>query len=100
MRFAWVGTCLGLLCAATASAAEKVDWRQVLEPAPKVQLPAPLEAGRWRGDLGNAFEQARGGGRAGVLTSRVLSWKACAALGKGGVEGGPGPAPPLKQLAT
>src|SRR4051812_10193702 len=100
MRFAWVGTCLGLLCAATASAAEKVDWRQVLEPAPKVQLPAPLEAVRWRGDLGNAFEQARREGRALFVTMRCLPCKQWSAVDKGVLEGGPELDPLLKQFVT
>src|SRR3954466_3796967 len=100
MRIAWIGTYLGLLSAATASGAEKTDCLQVLEPAPKVQPPAPLEAVRWRGDLGNAFEQARREGRPLFVTMRCLPCKQCSAFDKGVLGGGPELDPLLKQFVT
>src|SRR5947207_6275800 len=89
-----------VVCAADTLAAKSWDFDQILGPPAKVQLPPPMEAVRWRGDLGNAFEQARREGRPLFVTMRCLPCKQCSAFDKGVLEGGPQLDPLLRQFVT
>ena len=70
-------------------------WSEILGPA-RGQLPAPLEAVKWRSDLGNAMEQARRENRPLFVTLRCLPCKQCSAFDKNVLEGGEALDPLLK----
>src|SRR5690242_20326004 len=98
MRIMLVGMCVGTIVAASAFATEKIDWGQILAPSPKVQFPPPMEAVKWRSDLGNAMEQARRENRPLFVTLRCLPCKQCSAFDKDVLEGGPLLDPLLRQF--
>jgi len=94
-----VGSVVDPSVASAADSGGAVRWAEILGPA-QGQLPAPLEAVKWRSDLGNAMEQARRENRPLFVTLRCLPCKQCSAFDKGVLEGGPELDPPLKQFVT
>ena len=95
---------IGLMLAITSGvcvvkAADAGRWQEVLGPS-QGTLPAPLEAVKWRSDLGNAMEQARRENRPVFVTLRCLPCKQCSAFDKNVLEGGEQLDPLLKRFVT